>query len=329
MIRNVSTMIRGIVLVVAVTIGSNGAEAAEIGVITFVQGQVTVAHLQSPPIPAKFRDDIRFQDVIETRQASRTKALFQDDSVLTVGESSRVEITEYIFNPHEDRRSVLINLVSGKVRALVGKVFAKPGSRFEVHTPTAVAAARGTYFVVWLNGRGRTGVANIGDHGQVDFTSKGRTIPILPGEFSEETDEGPTTPTVFSLDDISPAAQGDPDANGLPMLSQTVTATDVRETIRVPAPIDSITIVGSIDGITGDLLTAPAAFTGAMPITPPAVISGAAGQGLGTAGAQAGTNAIVNPPVPVVNPPAGPPIVTGPITLPSPGSGGGSGARTP
>jgi len=73
-----------------------------------------------------------------------------------------------------------------------------------------------------------------------------------------------------------------------------------------------------------------------MPITPPAVISGAAGQGLGTAGTQAGTNAIVNPPVPVVNPPfpvvnppAGPPIVTGPITLPSPGSGGGSGTRTP
>ena len=126
MIRNVRTMIRGIVLVVAVTIGSNGAEAAEIGVITFVQGQVTVAHPQSPPIPAKFRDDIRFQDVIETRQASRTKALFQDDSVLTVGESSRVEITEYIFNPHESRRSVLINLMSGKMRALVGKVFAKP-----------------------------------------------------------------------------------------------------------------------------------------------------------------------------------------------------------
>ena len=68
MIRNVRTMIRGIVLVVAVTIGSNGAEAAEIGVITFVQGQVTVAHPQSPPIPAKFRDDIRFQDVIETRR---------------------------------------------------------------------------------------------------------------------------------------------------------------------------------------------------------------------------------------------------------------------
>src|SRR5207245_1988667 len=49
-----------------------------------------------------------------------------------------------------NQRSSVLRMIQGKARALVGKLFAGLGSKFEVHTPTAVAAARGTYFVVWI-----------------------------------------------------------------------------------------------------------------------------------------------------------------------------------
>lgn len=160
------------------------AAEPDIGVFTAVEGKVSVQHAQSPEaIAAKLRDTVLFKDLIETQKESRTKALLNDDSILTIGEHSRVEITEHLYDPNRSLRSVVVNLVQGRVRALVGKVFAGSGSKFEVHTPTAVAASRGTYFVVW-HVDGASGIANIGNHGDVDFQSGGRTVNVVPGTYS-------------------------------------------------------------------------------------------------------------------------------------------------
>lgn len=160
--------------------------------------QVAVTHPNLPqPVAAKVQDGVLFKDVIATDKASRTKALLNDDSILTVGEYTRVEITEHIYDPHKSVRSVVISLIEGKLRALVGKIFTGSGSKFEVHTPTAVAAARGTYFVVFhLNGV--SGVINIGTHGHVELTSGGRTVPVPPEHFSVTPSGGgpPSPPAV-------------------------------------------------------------------------------------------------------------------------------------
>jgi hypothetical protein len=141
---------------------------------------------------------VRFRDVIETQRGSQAKALFFDDSLLTIGEHSRVEITEYLFDPARDKRCLVVKLVRGVVRVLVGKVFTGKGSKFEIHTPSAVAAARGTYFVVWADGRS-SGVVNIGDHGRVDFTAKGLTVGLGPHQFSfSKARTLPTRPTAVS-----------------------------------------------------------------------------------------------------------------------------------
>src|SRR5687767_8868320 len=66
-----------------------------IGLFTAVQGTVTVNHPHlANTLPVNLHDEVLFKDVIETRTESRTKAFFEDDSILTVGEKSRVEITE-------------------------------------------------------------------------------------------------------------------------------------------------------------------------------------------------------------------------------------------
>ncbi|MSQ77790.1 MAG: hypothetical protein EXR97_04985 [Nitrospiraceae bacterium] len=122
----------------------------DIGIFTAVEGRITVTRPSTGAATAvKLQNSVLFRDTIETDKESRTKALLNDDSILTVGEHSRVEITEHIYDPTRNVRSVVVNLVQGSVRALVGKAFAGSGSKFEIHTPTAVAAARGTYFVVW------------------------------------------------------------------------------------------------------------------------------------------------------------------------------------
>ena len=172
-----------------------------IGLFTAVQGAVTVTHPRAADtLPVNLHDEVLFKDVIQTRNESRTKAFFEDDSILTVGEKSRVEITEYIYDPDRNLRRTVVKLVQGRLRALVAKVFNGPGSAFEIHTPTAVAAARGTYFVVWVE-NGVTGIVNIGNSGRVDFTSEGKTVTVDPGEYSvAAASEPPAQPLVYNVD---------------------------------------------------------------------------------------------------------------------------------
>ncbi|NOT22317.1 MAG: hypothetical protein HOP22_06275 [Nitrospiraceae bacterium] len=181
-----------------------------IGVYTAVMGKVSVTHSgEARVFPVKLHDEVLFKDVIQTDKESRTKAFFQDDSVLTVGENSRVEITEYIYNPEANVRRSVVRVVQGQVRALVSKVFKSNGSRFEVHTPSAVAAARGTYFSVWHE-NGQSGIINIGESGRVDFTSGGVTVAVDPGQFSmAEHGMAPSIPAIHGLG-VNTSTQSEP-----------------------------------------------------------------------------------------------------------------------
>jgi FecR protein len=86
---------------------------------------------------AKVNEGILLKDTITTLEASKIKLLFIDESVLTLGENSTVVIKDFVHSKDKRGQSIF-NLVDGKMRAVVGK------TNFEVHTPTAVAAARGT-----------------------------------------------------------------------------------------------------------------------------------------------------------------------------------------
>lgn len=200
---------------IPVAFGSSLAMGAEggkdgIGFYTAVLGQASVTHPgEDRLLPVKLHDEVLFKDVIQTQDESRTKALFQDDSMLTVGENSRVEIDEYIYNPEKNVRQAVVKLMQGQVRALVSKVFKANGSRFEIHTPSAVAAARGTYFTVWVE-NGQSGIINIGEKGRVDFTSGGMTVAVDPGFFSiAHEGQAPSAPLPHN---IGPKDNGQPEA---------------------------------------------------------------------------------------------------------------------
>jgi FecR-like protein len=193
-------------IAISLAFGASPATGAErgkdgIGFYTAVLGQASVTHPgEDRVLPVKLHDEVLFKDVIQTQNESRTKALFQDDSMLTVGENSRVEIDEYIYNPEKNVRQAIVKLMQGQVRALVSKVFKANGSRFEIHTPSAVAAARGTYFTVWVENR-QSGIINIGEKGRVDFTSGGITVAVDPGYFSiAHEGHAPSAPLPHQLD---------------------------------------------------------------------------------------------------------------------------------
>jgi hypothetical protein len=136
--------------------------APEVGVVTTMQGQATVARLASTTaLPLKFRDSIFERDRINTGENSIVKVLMGGKAIVTVRELSVLTITE-------DLGKTTINLESGKIAVAVARQRMKPGDRLEVHTPNAVAAVRGTVFVVEVKRQGaQEGGGNLGANTEV------------------------------------------------------------------------------------------------------------------------------------------------------------------
>ena len=286
----------GMTLAIGWPAGVQGLTQQAIGFYLTVIGKPTVVHVGQPAaMPVKLRESVYFKDVIETQADSRAKALFDDDSILTVGESSRVEVSEYIYDSANDQRSTVLRLVQGKARALVGKLFAGLGSRFEVHTPTAVAAARGTYFVVWIEEKasqkmgmseigtvrpvsvqglevaelqaGGTGVANIGNFGNVAFTSGGQTVVVPPGNYAFAPPGMPPFAPVIITPSVPSGVMG------------AIASTEAPGVPQPESPGQVATAVGGVPpppaGGPGPILLSPTLPPVPGGVTPPSVLSGA------------------------------------------------------
>jgi len=139
----------GVALAVSLTSIPAAAQTSPVGIVTTLQGQATVAHVaSSSTLPLKFKDSIFERDRINTAENSIVKVLMGGRAVVTVRELSVLTITE-------DLGRTTVNLESGKIAVSVAKQKMKPGETLEVHTPNAVAAVRGTVFVVEVALRAR------------------------------------------------------------------------------------------------------------------------------------------------------------------------------
>lgn len=240
-----------------------------IGVATAVQGTVSVMHAgSSVPAPLTVRQPLFTKDTIETGGQSKIKALFQDDTMLTVGPQTRVEIAEYLHDPDQHVRRMTMKLVHGTVRVLVGRAFAGLGSTVVVETGTASIIANTTYCVVWSNEQG-TGAANIGTRGAVSFVAGGRLVMLEPG-FYAMTQAGKPPSAPETMKGKAPSVAGHAivetevkDDIGSSMNELADRA--IEEELRACPP-------GSPPGGICPRATPPAAFS---PATPPAVTSGA------------------------------------------------------
>jgi hypothetical protein len=85
-------------------------------------------------------------DQVSTDAASSLAINLNGGSSLELGESSTITLDEHVLPPTQSAFKTQISLLTGKVRSVVPHVLG--AADFEVHTPNAVAAVRGTDFVV-------------------------------------------------------------------------------------------------------------------------------------------------------------------------------------
>ena len=217
------------VLALVFSMGSVHAQPIPaIGNVTAVQQEANVMRGGELNVDlVKLGDSVLFKDTYETKAKSKVKLLFEDDSLLSLGENTKIQITENIYDPDRNRRSTVMNLLEGTVRALVGRLFTGEGSRFEIHTRTAVAAARGTYFIVWTpeEDEDQTGVVNIGREGRVAVSNMDSSIEGF-------VELGPNEYTMIGKGQLPTPPAG----IGADLLGELLLATEVKDQVADEVP---------------------------------------------------------------------------------------------
>jgi len=292
----------GIGLSMGVGTAAAAGEAEPAGIVLAIQGTVTMQPAtMTPPVPLRQFDEVGPLSILDSQSGSRCKVLYADDSLLTLGDNSRLEVTEQSYRTGSDERAFVAHLRRGSVRALVARQFEGDNSTFEIDAGTSAVTARGTYFVTWVNGKppagkrptdeegmemeGASGVANIGRTGVVAFTSGGATVLVLPGQFS------------IALPGAPPSMPTSIQTNIVPVGSA-ISGTVLPDAPKKESPREALAAVGigeaaaTVGGLTVSPVVAKTGTLGGhapstayvlpdwplpiTPVTPPAVVSGAA-----------------------------------------------------
>ena len=99
-------------------------------------------------LPAPPKAPVDWNDMVQTGDAGRARVALDDGSLLNVGSSSSLTVTQH----DSAAQQTQIELTYGRMRSQVVKQ-SKPNAKFEVHTGVGVAGVVGTdFFLGYLNG---------------------------------------------------------------------------------------------------------------------------------------------------------------------------------
>ncbi|WP_342131370.1 FecR domain-containing protein [Hydrogenophaga sp. OTU3427] len=122
--------------------------------------------------------------MIDVRDKSFARLRLTDGSAFGLSAGSRARLSRLRLNPNTQQSQTLIRMETGRVESEVTPK-RHPGSRFEVHTPMAVASVRGTRFGVTADGLVTTsevdeGTVALAPQPKAQVTAlRGRRLPAL------------------------------------------------------------------------------------------------------------------------------------------------------
>lgn len=117
------------------------------GVFQAVSREVTVVHGSSRSA-ALVGNPIEAGDRVLTGPRSAAALALRDGTRLSIGPSTRLELTQFLYEPKTGSGNLLLTLVRGTVRVVTGSIAKVHPDQFKLVTPTAVIASRNADFIV-------------------------------------------------------------------------------------------------------------------------------------------------------------------------------------
>jgi hypothetical protein len=149
-----------------------------------ITGQVEARTRAAAFSPASLMQKLSSQDAVRTLEQSKAGLMFQDQSLLVLGEKTTMEISQYRLGEREATPTRALKVVNGKVRFIVNKFFGKGEPEFSLDTPTLGVGVRGTDGIIEIKEADYVYLLQAGAPLSLRSKSTGEQVDLQPGFYA-------------------------------------------------------------------------------------------------------------------------------------------------
>ena len=136
-----------LLLVLAGTSPLAAPTAAPAGRVKVVAGAAFVIH-EGRQIPAAVGTPVYEQDRLLTGPGGRLGVTLRDDTRLSIGPETTVELNRFLYAPADSQYSCVLRVVRGVVAYVSGRIAKLSPDAVRLETPAAIVGVRGTRLVM-------------------------------------------------------------------------------------------------------------------------------------------------------------------------------------
>lgn len=107
-------------------------------------------------------------DTIRTYSDGRLEVVLLDETVITVGPDTEVNLSQFILDTALSKRKGILRLINGRIFTILRKIYKGIKGEFSVETNTAIVGVRGTRFMVFVYSPSQTEVIALEDSVYID-----------------------------------------------------------------------------------------------------------------------------------------------------------------
>jgi hypothetical protein len=181
---------------------------ASIGQITALVGDVKISR-DSNTILAKLGEKLEKNDVINSSKGSKAQITMNDNTIITIGQNSTLNIFDYVYDESKPKDSkASFGFMKGSFKSITGKIGKINKERFKLKTKSASIGIRGTTII------GNQQIIICTD-GAISVTANGVTVDVAKQELTRTPQgEAPTPPEPLKQDTLDNLEQQTGASNG-------------------------------------------------------------------------------------------------------------------
>ncbi len=121
--------------------------AAPVGTVKTVSGEALIDR-QGQLLVAVAGMPVFAQDHLQTQPGSTLGVILRDDTSLTLGPGSRMQIKDYLFEPKNSAFSLVLKMLKGSFLFMSGVIGKLAPESIQLETPESTIAVRGTRLLI-------------------------------------------------------------------------------------------------------------------------------------------------------------------------------------
>ncbi|MCP4117149.1 MAG: hypothetical protein GY737_17485, partial [Desulfobacteraceae bacterium] len=150
-----------------------------VGTVVAVRGEAFAVNQQEESRRLTLKSPIHRMDTLKTRQG-RIQLMFQDTTLITLGQNSEMVIKEYLWRPDQEYGAMTTKVKEGTFRIMGGAITRTAPRNFKTETPSATIGIRGSMYAGMVKGdtlmivfQGGHGIYVMNGQGYVNITRPG------------------------------------------------------------------------------------------------------------------------------------------------------------